>query len=447
MGSILTSYKILLGVILFQKAYFTRGLQDLIVTLFSRGGSMLIGLAMQSALAWVLGPEMRGEYAICLIFSTFAATFFTFGIDWAASYFSASKDKPLNEVAGFCSLYYLLLLAIMLPSLLLIIDTPIKFFEQASPQAFTLSIAWASAIVAYNISAGFLRGLRMFSILAAITLSKALLSLLTTLLLFHATDLDVQAPIWADLASTVIAICTMAIMLSKKQGLRLQKPSYHVMADLFSYGGRMFVGSIGMMTNLRIGTILVAFYLTKDEIGYFALAMALLTQVGTLADVVNNVTLPRIAESKCGRVDLVSKSARCVSTFVFILGILLIATAEWLIPILFSESFYPAIAILFILYPGMWLRSLCKVLFAYFNGINKPQLVSINMAVNIFFNIIFLTSFIPLWGLHGAAWAVTASNFLSSIFLVYYYFKLSGSNFQNIFLVTKKDFYKGGQLS
>lgn len=404
---------------------------------------MIIGLAMQSCLAWTLGPEIRGEYAICLIFSTFSAIFFTFGLDWAASYYTASKKDLLNQSFTFCISYLLLISALMWPTLNFIIQLPIKFFEHAPQEALTQSILWAISILAFNICSGFLRGSKMFTVLAIVSLSKALLLLLITLMLVYSLDDKIMAPIWADIFSNISAVITMVVMLSLKKQLRLQLPNATVASEFLHYGSRMFFGSLGMMTNLRIGTVLIAFYLSKVEIGYFALAMALLTQIGTLADAINNVTVARIAESHDGRHHLITSCSRYVSTAVLIAGITLILSSEWLIPLLFSSSFYPAIAIIAALFPGMWLRSLSKVLFSYFNGTNKPQLVSISMIVNILSNIILMVIFVPLWGLSGAAWAVTVANTISAAYSIYWYFKLTNDGkYENIFFVTKNDIEK-----
>ncbi len=408
------------------------GIRDLIVTLSSRVGAMLIAFVMQSVLAWGLGPEGRGEYAVCLIFSTLSASCFSFGIDWASSYFIASKKKPFNQVVTTSIGFVFVIPFIMWPTLNLIIKLPLTFFLQASEDAFVLSIIWAISTVGFLVSTSILRGVKAFLLLAFLSLAKLSWALLVTAFLMFSLKLEVLAPILGDLTGNFFAFCTMVILIRFKWNWRIEIPGRNVLKSIFSYALRMVGGTIGMAVNLRIGTVLISFFVSKEKIGYFALAMAILTQLGTLADALNNIMLPRVAGSNDGRKLLVATTARWLSTLVFCAGLLIIALSKWIIPLFFSEQFLPSIVIICILFPGMWARSICKVLFSYFNGQNLPQVVSINTGVNITLSTFFMLVCLPYWGIMGAAFANTVANLISTVFLVTIFFKYSNIDNKNI---------------
>ena len=69
---------------------------------------------MQSLLAWTLGAEGRGEYAICLIFSTLLAVVFVFGADWSVSYHISTKEFSQNSIISFAALYFCLVASLAL---------------------------------------------------------------------------------------------------------------------------------------------------------------------------------------------------------------------------------------------------------------------------------------------------------------------------------------------
>lgn len=398
---------------------------------------MLIGLAMQSVLAWTLGPEKRGEYAVCLIFSTFSAVVFTFGLDWATSYYIAATEKLFNQIITAVFIYSFLITIVMWPILYYVIHIPITFFNQASIYSFYLSIIWASSLILLYISTNILRGLRDFSRLATITLIRFLYVLFITLLLTSTTNLNVFAPILADISGNFFFFITIFIIIRRRW--QPQLPSMGTLSNIFGYGSRMILGSVSMLANLRIATIILAFFVSKDEIGYFALAMAILTQLGSLADALNNILLPRIASSIDGRADLVSQMARFNSTVTLVIGAIILFTAKWLIPLIFSDMFIPSISLVIILFPGMWLRSTVKILFAFFNGINRPQFVSLTTFLNIFLNIILLIYSIPRWGIVGAAWVATIANIISSIFAIIMYNIKSNTALINVLIVNYMD--------
>jgi O-antigen/teichoic acid export membrane protein len=415
-------------------------MQDLIITLFSRGGTMLIGIAMQSVLAWALGPEGRGEYAACLIFNTFSVAVFTFGLDWASIYFIAFDKQSFNRIITIILSYIFILFIFMWPILRTIIHLPLSFFQQAPIEAFYLSIIWATSNICYLISTSILRGLSAYILLAFITFFKFFFALVITIILLINTKLAVQAPILADLTSNLFTFVFIVFLLIHNWKWRIEIPDLKTLRSIFSYGFRMLVGSIGMVTNLRIGMVLLAFYVSKNELGYFALAMAIFTQMGTVSDSINSIIMPRVSESKDGRPELVAMTSRGVSSFFFITGITILLTANWLVPILFSEQFIPAIALLWILFPGMWFRSISKVLFTYFNGTNMPQIVSYNTLINISLNIILLLYFLPRYGLFGAAYITTVANLLSSFLVIIYFIKKSQIDDLNILFIKNEEF-------
>jgi len=419
--------------------YFSRGVRDLVWMLFSRGGGILIGLAMQSALAWLLGPSGRGEYAVCLIFSTFSAVIFTLGLDWAVIYFIASNKKIFNAVFTLIVFYILFISLVMWPALSFVIKIPIKFFEQASPESLELSIVWASSLIGFSITTSVLRGLRSFSLLSVIIIAKLSFVLTVTVTLLLNTNLFVRAPILADLSGNYLTVIVIIFIIKYKWQWRPQVPGLKTFKAIFSYGLRTFSGSIGMVANLRVGTVLLAFYVSQSKLGFFAIAMAVLTQLGTVSDVLNSVIMPRISSSKYGRPELVVIVARVVSLFILILGGLIIVSAKWFVPLLFSERFNPSITLIWILFTGMWLRSVCKVLFAYFNGVNRPQVVSLIVFINIVLNVLFLLWFLPRWGIIGAAWATTVANVISSMVLLKYFAKVTQYNMTEIIFPQPND--------
>jgi O-antigen/teichoic acid export membrane protein len=263
-----------------------------------------------------------------------------------------------------------------------------------------------------------------------------------TIALISSTSLASIAPIIGDISGNFVVFASVILLLILNWKWRPQLPNRNLIISFLSYSARMFFGSIGMIANLRIGTILIAFWVTKDEIGYFSLAMSILTQLGTLSDALNNILLPRIANSKDGRPELVARTTRWISTIFLGIGVVIILTAKWYFPVLFSSEFNPSIIILWILFPGMWFRAISKVLFAYFNGINLPQIVSLNIFFSIVLNAVFMIWLLPIWGLISAVWITTAVNILSGLLAIYSFRRMTQLGFLDVLFVNISDIFK-----
>lgn len=418
----------------FKNVKFAQGAKDLAVTLFSRGSLILIGLAMQSLLAWSLGPEGRGEYAICLVFSSLSAVFFSVGVDWAVSYYFSTSHFSRSEVLSFMLLYLVIISCVIFLVLPYVIRADLDFFHKAQHQFFQFAIVWTVANIAYSFSTSMLGGMRAFNLLAVVTLVKSAIAFVGAFILLRMTPLGVRAPILADsLGSFVVMIMAFAFTMRRIE-YRWVSPSIECSKQVLNYGTRMFVGSAGMIANTHMGTVLLSFYVASRELGFFSLSMSFLGQFTVVADVIARIIQPRIAASPTGRPDLVSFCARTNGSFVFIAGVVLVVSANWWVPIFFSDQFLPIIPVITILIPGIWLRVIGKTLFPFFNGTNRPEIVSISTFINLVINLGLLLLLLGPLGLEGAAWATTCAYIISTIYVVCKYRQVSGSSIREIFL-------------
>lgn len=414
------------------------GINDLTVTMASRVGVFALTLILQAVLAWMLGPEGRGEYAVLLTFSMLASAVFLFGMDWSLSYYSANGTLGMRQSAALGLAVPMALGLVALPVLYLVIDLPFAFFGQVGRESFELSILWAISLIFHLVACGMLRGHRMFSVLALVALAKVGITLVGAYYLLHYTDLGVSAPILSDTVSGfLIALLACSYLWFRGQGPAVV--SWAALRKAFNYGSRAFPGAFGNVVNLRLTLIALTFYVGTEEIGYFALALALLTQLGTVSDVMGSVVMPRNASGRDGRPELTGFAARCVSSVTLLLGSLLLFVADWMIPLLFSASFMPAVGLLWILFPALWLRSVIKILFHFFNGINKPHVASVNTLLSILVQAVALVFLLPAYGVAGAAMAMSVAAMMSFLHIAHIYSIHTDTRLYNLMLVRNAD--------
>jgi O-antigen/teichoic acid export membrane protein len=417
-----------------------KGIQDILVTLFSRGSSMAIALGTQSALAWLLGKEGRGEYAVCLVFTSLSVVILTFGMDWAANYSIASKKLTLSESTTFSGFYIFAVCFIGCPLVYLLTLWPVDFFQKAPPEAFRLSIFWIAASMMFNFNSAQLRGLREFNFLAAATISQSLFILVGTIVGIKILGMDVLAPIAAGITGSILFCIVTLIWLKSRYALSWAFPAWQKIRQELHYGLRTFWGTLGMQVNIQIGTILLAFFVSEGQIGLFAVAMGLLSQIGNVSDVVGSVVQPRVSACEKGRPELVMLCCRIVIMLSIIACLFILVFSRPLVATLFSAEFLPVIPLLFILTPGIIIRCAGKSLFPYFNGINRPGVVSVATILNLAVNILLLVILLPKWGLPGAAWATTSGYVVSSLYLFVAFISFSKMSIWKMLLIQTSDF-------
>ena len=81
------------------------GLHDFSLTFTAKLVTIITVLGTQSCLAWFLGPEGRGSYAVCVIFAMVLSTFFVIGCDVASLYFVASGRFSISEGLTYTLIY------------------------------------------------------------------------------------------------------------------------------------------------------------------------------------------------------------------------------------------------------------------------------------------------------------------------------------------------------
>jgi len=407
--------------------------------LTSRGMVMALTLVNQSILAKFLGPAGRGEYALCMIFATLACAGLLLGMDWSITYFVSAKRISRNQALSVSLLATLLVLVVGVPAGLAVIRIPLVFFSKAPRQAFLMAVFWIHSMALFGCLTGALRGTGEFRFLSLLLPLRWLAVIGGTVVAVQVLRWGVLGPIAAEMSGT--AAMTVAILVRGRmtQAFHLELPSWKTIREMAHYGMRILVGSVGMLVNAHIGTLLLGFFATREQIGEFAVAMGILAVITSVSDVTGQVIQPRVARDERGRPELVALCSRGM-TLVSAAGmVVILLLAKPLFAVMFTKDFYPAIPLLWILAPAVVIRCASKCLLPYFNGTNRPGIGSIATVVNLAVNLGLLIVLLPWLGLPGAAWAASVSYFACAAVLVYFFARSSGLKASELFFPRRSD--------
>ena len=282
-------------------------------------------------------------------------------------------------------------------------------------------------------------GLRNFGGMWVFSAIQAISQLTVIYLAIGVLGLDINGALRAAVSAGLITIGIEIVYFIHRYGLRLSIPQWRNVTMVVGYGLRHHVARFSNVLNNRMGAIILAFFATRAEIGYFILASSLMGFVVTIPTALTKALLPRVAADENGKADVIAVSAKVSGIVCGGAIVLILILREPLVTILFSTAFAPAIPHLLLLAPGVFIRSMTKVMVPYFNGINKPQITTYAVGAGITVNVALVFSLYPILGVSGAAIAMTAGYFVSGLISIYFFNTISGIKLKTILIPDRAD--------
>jgi O-antigen/teichoic acid export membrane protein len=378
--------------------------------------NMVMTLATQSALAWFLGPSGRGEYGVCMVSMSILSIMFIVGGNSSIRYYTSAEDLSISDAFMLNLIYSGGLGFIAVCFGLVLIFLPFSFIEKTNISAIIIAIL---CIPIESIFLGLMAIFTSFNLVVKysffFSISGFIKFFLVFLFLFY-FKLGVSGALFAHFLTFCIMVFIVTINIHKQYNLQLNFPKTQHLINHFQYGMRYYLGSLSALLNIRISTIFIAFFVTKESIGFFDTALTIISRIEMVPDSIAPVLITRIAKSK--KDHQIFKIALLSALFCFIPLSLLYTFTNFFVIIVFSKSFLPMVPILKILIFGMTVRCFSKVFIPFFMGTNRPEIASLADLSCLLVNLFLLWILFPELGLIGAAIATTCSYFASSFILI-----------------------------
>jgi O-antigen/teichoic acid export membrane protein len=421
------------------------GMRDLSITFGSRIVTILITLLCQSLLAWFLEPAGRGAYAVCVLFTTLLTILCVIGCDVASIYYVASKRMTLSQTIANATVHGGVgcFLAVMVG--LIVLRLPIEFVNKATTTEFHLALVSLPLSFFSTMLFQLFGSLRAFGWMAVVATLGSVFKLFFIALFLSVLGWGVQGALLAMIIDNAVIIVMTMIVFYYKFGWRIDRPSSAGLRQMLSYGARYYFGKISNQMNLHVGAIILAFFATQEEIGLFAVAVVLASNVQIIPDTLTAVLVPRVAADESGRRDLVAQCARVTSIVCGVCLALLAIFAKPIVAIVFSPAFLGVVPLVRILAVGILVRSASKLFVPYMMGTDRPGVASMSVVVGLVTNVVTLYVFMPLIGLNGAALAMTMGYVASAIVLTTSFSMLSGMSFWKTWRYRRGDWTMVGQ--
>jgi O-antigen/teichoic acid export membrane protein len=391
----------------------------------------------------MLGPEGRGKYALFLTILLILLTPATLGISESNLYMASSKKSSINSLISnsflfaFVSsflwitiffIFYKILIYRLIPSL-----TINEIFVMLCILPFIILFIYLQNIL---IGIGSINHFIKTNIVLSVS------PLFFIIFFLFDNNLIVSEAIYAYMLSYLTSCVYCIWICIKKTGTFHFTPSKELAIESLKYGAKISPGTILQGLRDRLEVLIISHFMSASAVGYYSVAQGLSERLKLLPKSFSYILFAQISGSTNElRYSTAAYVTRNTLWFMIIIIIIpLIASAKFIISILYGREFLPAIIPLCILFFSTMFSSIGLTLGSLALGKGSPQICTYAMAISFLTTIGLDIWLIPVWGLIGAAIANTSGLAIMAFFYLAIFRKETKIKLVKFLLIQKEDF-------
>ncbi|EQB90271.1 hypothetical protein M918_01095 [Clostridium sp. BL8] len=162
------------------------------------------------------------------------------------------------------------------------------------------------------------------------------------------------------------------------------------------------------------------------SLGIYSVAVNLSEKFWIIPDSISTILYPEVASSNDHKkiIKGINKTI-CISIGLGVLGwVMALILLDPIILFLYSDKYLAVSKLIKILFPGIVLFAIVKIITSFFSGIGKPELRVKGAIVGTLVNLLLNIPLIPAYGINGAAFATLISYTIYGIWIIITYHKV-----------------------
>jgi O-antigen/teichoic acid export membrane protein len=191
---------------------------------------------------------------------------------------------------------------------------------------------------------------------------------------------------------------------------------------MLRYGLPVALGAAPQLMNQRLDQLLIAGMLPQADLGHYAVALSWSSLATMPAVAIGGVAFSKIAgiRDPTAQRALIRKSSVSSTLLGIAAASLLAASGPFVIPIVFTEEFRPAVLLAAILVLAAVLRGLTTILGTCMKAVGRPSAVLYSQSAGLVGLVLTAPWLIRHLGAPGAAWAVTISSSAAAVVVLWF---------------------------
>ena len=404
--------------------------------------SLILGVGTSVILARVLGPDGKGIYTLAMLLPSLIVTSGNLGIAPATAYYVARGEFRRQEILGN---NILLSMGIGGMGILAGLVLVLFFREAIFPDVARGYLLLALPLVPVNIFFSYVRyvllGAQRIKEFNYVQITQSALFLGFIALALIGLKAGVSGAILAALLSWLVVDVLVFRFARRVSGGIDTNLNITYIKRAATYGIQAHLANILWFLNFRLDMFLVNGFLGPAAVGLYSVGVALAEKLWMISQAASIVLFPRVAaetEEK-RRKEFTPLVARSVLWTTALGALILAFLSRWIVLLLYSEAFLPAVGALQALLPGIVAVSAGRVLGDDIAGRGRPMLNTYRGVIVVATNVALNLLWIPRYGIVGAAWASTASYTVSFLMALFFYCRISGNRWTVVIFPQRGD--------
>jgi len=406
------------------KATFLKELYD---TVTANILSVLIGTLTSIIIARVLGPEMRGEFAIITVWSSVFANLASFGINDGVGYFvGINKNRNIHylqtglAVVGFFSIILCFPSVLMIKYLMKTFSKEVTYAGMCTVGISLFLIPQFMLIQSYLQGKGLIKQLNIINILS------------TIIYFFMVIFAWIVSPRLNNVLILIIlaylltyGILDIAVIINLFKGTRKYKDKLdraYLFIDfkeakrLFSYGLSANLANMVNLLSAKLDQIFLSFLAEPISIGLYAISLNMMAPFSSIGNAVSTLALPMITSAVGIRKKSEIISKLYISYFYSIIPPILVVASlsKYIIISIFGKEYIGASEISRVILISSIFIGANQLGISILKAVGSPIKALICRVICLIILIISLNFLIARFNIIGAGIAVLISNFISS---------------------------------
>ncbi|MBP2021183.1 O-antigen/teichoic acid export membrane protein [Clostridium punense] len=399
-------------------------IKNIIKTFFSNTGSIIINFITSIIIARVLGPEGNGYLTSVILIPNTLYILFSGQYFADSLYFIRKKIYSLEEVLASSLIIYFAL-GVMETIIILgySIFSPMDNLIYIIIMIFMLNLNFL--IMPILIAIEKIGTKNILTVLAAVlNICQVLL-----LLLIFKGNLNVEQVIITQLVTFVITNLLGAYAILKNINTKLNfqlKKNISIIKTIFHFTKSCYISNLANYLNFRLDQWFIMAINGVYSLGIYSVAVNLSEKFWIIPDSISTILYPEVASSNDHKkiIKGINKTI-CISIGLGVLGwVMALILLDPIILFLYSDKYLAVSKLIKILFPGIVLFAIVKIITSFFSGIGKPELRVKGAIVGTLVNLLLNIPLIPAYGINGAAFATLISYTIYGIWIIITYHKV-----------------------
>lgn len=412
------------------------------VTFIARVLNLFLGIITSVLLTRLLGPEGKGIYTMAALLPALVVTFGNLGIGPATVYYVAKGHYPHREILGN---NIVLALAIGALGVLAGLIVALFFHQSVFPEVAQTYLLLALALIPVNLLSTYLQnillGAQRFKEYNLIVNIQSLSFLAFIVIALWALKAGITGALVAGILVWLLTDMVLFFWAMKAAGGISFKLNLAYIKRASAYGIQAHLGNVLSFLNYRIDMFLVNGFLNSAAVGFYSIGVGLVENLWLISQAASTVLFPRVAAEtdEERQKEFTPLVARTIFWATALGALAIFFLARWIVVLLYSETFLPAVRPLQILLPGIVTLSAGQVLANDIAGRGRVMLNNYTGLVTVATNVILNILWIPRYGISGAALASTVSYTATLVSVLFFYCRLSGNSWTKALLPQRRD--------